>query len=145
MTSWPAGARAFVEAARVARLATADRTSRPHVIPICFVLSGDDLFSVVDAKPKRRPTSMKRLRNLIENPQASVLVDRWDEDWSRLAWVMLQGRAEVVADAASYSAALGALRAKYVQYAKATFRIDANPMIRLAVEHVVTWSATPAP
>ena len=143
MIPWPAGARRLAETARVARLATADRNGRPHVVPICYVLLDDDLFSVVDAKPKQRPTALKRLRNIDENPYASVVVDRWDEDWSQLAWVMLQGRASRVDDDAAYAAALAELRAKYVQYAGVSFRIETNPMIRLAIDHVIAWSATP--
>ena len=67
------------------------------------------------------------------------------EDWSWLAWVMLQGRASRVDDDASYAAALAELRAKYVQYAGASFRIETNPMIRLAIHDVVAWSAAPPP
>jgi PPOX class probable F420-dependent enzyme len=86
---------ALVENARVAHLATADRAAKPHLVPICFALVGERLYSVVDDKPKRNARSMKRLRNIAANPCVAVLVDRWDEDWSRLAWVRLQGDASV--------------------------------------------------
>ena len=139
MTDWPAGARAFVEAARVARMATTDHASIPHVIPVCFVLAGERLYTIVDHKPKRRPTALKRLRNIADNPSVAIVVDRWDEDWSRLAWVMMQGRAQVVADDADYAAAVSALRAKYAQYAAVTFARATHPLIAVRIEHVIAW------
>jgi len=145
MTKWPVAARAFVETARIARLATADRNAVPHVVPICFVLERDDLYSIVDAKPKRRPTSMKRLRNIGENPHVSVLVDRWDEDWSRLAWSMLTGTAALVTDSADYTRAVTALRGKYPQYESVSFAIATNPLLRVRVERVLWWTASPPP
>src|SRR5262245_17046815 len=103
MVEWPRGARAFVESARVAHLATADRDAKPHLVPICFALVGERLYSVVDDKPKRNASSLKRLRNIAANSSVAVLVDRWDEDWSRLVWVRLQGDASVVDDEAEYA------------------------------------------
>ena len=78
----------------MARLATADRNAVPHVVAICSILEDDRVYSVVDAKPKRRATALERLRNIAENPPVAVLADEWSEDWSRLAWVMLEGRAD---------------------------------------------------
>jgi len=87
--------RAFLADARVARLATADAAGRPHVVPVCHALDGDAVYVTIDAKPKgSRP--LKRIRNLRENPAAALVADRYDEDWSRLGWVMVQGRAEVL-------------------------------------------------
>ena len=137
---WPRGSRALVRAARVARLATCDREGWPHVVPICYVLRGEHLYSVVDAKPKRRPTALKRLRNVAENPRVAVLVDRWDEDWSRLAWVMLQGRARIVHEPAEYAAAIAALRAKYTPYRAMEFSPARNPLLALEIERVLAWS-----
>ena len=78
------------EDARVARLATVSRDGRPHVVPICFVLDGDTLHTAVDEKPKRT-RSLQRLRNIEANPNVEVLIDGYDEDWSRLWWVRLRG------------------------------------------------------
>ena len=139
MIEWPRGARAFLESARVAHLATADPAANPHVVPICFALAGERLYSVVDDKPKRNARTLKRLRNIAANPSVAVLVDRWDEDWSRLAWVRLQGRACIVADAAEYAAGVAALRAKYDQYRITPFAADSHPLIRVDVERVVAW------
>jgi PPOX class probable F420-dependent enzyme len=141
MVAWPDGARAFVENARVARLATADGAATPHIVPICFVLVGEILYSIVDEKPKRSPLSLKRLRNIAENDSVAVLVDRWDEDWSRLVWVRLQGSASVVADETEYAAAVTALRAKYEQYRDMRFHSMSHPLIRVEVDRVVAWQA----
>jgi PPOX class probable F420-dependent enzyme len=142
MIEWPAAARAFVGSARVAHLATADRDANPHVVPICFALVDERLYSVVDDKPKRNARSLKRLRNIAANPSVAVIVDRWDEDWSRLAWVRIQGRAAVVADGAEYAAAIAQLRAKYEQYRDARFAPASHPLIRVAIERVVAWQGS---
>jgi PPOX class probable F420-dependent enzyme len=136
---WPAGARPFVESARVGRLATADAAGRPHLVPVCFVLRGDRVYTVVDDKPKRRPTSMKRLRNIAENPHVAVLIDRWDEDWSRLAWVMLRGTAALVGDEREYREACTTLRAKYEQYRDAAFAPASHPLIVVSIERATAW------
>ncbi|MGH8543502.1 MAG: pyridoxamine 5'-phosphate oxidase family protein, partial [Gammaproteobacteria bacterium] len=85
---------AFIRAARIAHLATADKNGRPHIIPICFVFDGKNFYSPIDEKPKRSlPSKLKRLRNIEENPQISLVIDRYDEDWSKLAYVLVFGRA----------------------------------------------------
>ena len=87
--------RLFLNNRRVAHLATADRRAAPHVVPVCFAMSNDTLYVTIDEKPKRslsRP--LKRLRNIAQNPAVAVVVDRYDEDWRQLGWVMLRGHAE---------------------------------------------------
>jgi PPOX class probable F420-dependent enzyme len=85
------------EDAPVARLATVGRDGRPHLVPICFVIEGDVLYTAVDEKPKRT-RRLKRLANVEANPQVEVLIDHYDDDWSRLWWVRLRGRARIVED-----------------------------------------------
>src|SRR4029077_19998998 len=85
----------FVRAARVAHLATADASGQPLVIPICFAFDGKEFFSPIDEKPKRH-THPKRLRNIAENPQVSLIIDHYEEDWRRLAYVLVRGRARVL-------------------------------------------------
>ena len=85
-----------VERARVARLATVGADSRPHLVPICFVVEGSVLYSAVDRKPKRS-ANLKRIENVRANPEVTVLVDHYDDDWTQLWWVRLDGRARVVA------------------------------------------------
>jgi PPOX class probable F420-dependent enzyme len=104
-----------VEAASVARLATIDPQGRPHLVPICFALVGETLYTAVDRKPKRSPR-LQRLANVRANPHVAVLVDHYEEDWSRLWWVRLRGRARVLEDGDELERALAQLAAKYVQY-----------------------------
>jgi PPOX class probable F420-dependent enzyme len=132
---------AFVREARVARLATVDEMTRPHVVPVCFVYIDGSVYSLLDAKPKRVPvTRLRRVRNLLANSNVQLLVDRYDEDWARLAYVQLRGRAEMLEPGPEHAAALAALRDKYPQYA--TMPMDDAPMIRLTVEDAVYWRAT---
>lgn len=91
----PEEARERFRAARVARLATADATGRPHLVPIVFAVEGDRVYSVVDAKPKRTG-ALRRLANVRENPAVAVLVDHYDEDWSALWWARADGDARVL-------------------------------------------------
>jgi PPOX class probable F420-dependent enzyme len=130
--------RGFLAAQRVARLATADRDGRPHVVPICYVLTGDSVYFTIDEKPKRRPgASLKRLANLRANPFAALVVDRYDEDWSRLGWVMVQGRAEVLASGPEHDRAQAGLRARYPQLA--LMRIEGLPVVAIRIEHAASW------
>jgi PPOX class probable F420-dependent enzyme len=133
----PAWAWAMLREARVARLATADAAGTPHLVPVCFVV-GDDgaMWTPIDGKPKSS-RRLRRLRNLAENPRASLLVDHYEEDWRELRWVAVHGRAELVTGAAA-APALDALRAKYPQYAE----VEAGPeAIRLVAQRIVAWSA----
>jgi PPOX class probable F420-dependent enzyme len=104
-----------VAAARVARLATLDPDGRPHLVPIVFVLAGETLYSAVDAKPKRSRT-LRRIENARARPDVTVLVDEYDEDWRRLWWVRLRGRARVLDGGEEAARAIELLTAKYEQY-----------------------------
>jgi PPOX class probable F420-dependent enzyme len=108
--------RRFLEAGRVGHLATADRRGVPHLIPVCYAVEGANLYITVDQKPKRRDVPLKRIRNILENPQVAFIVDRWDENWSRLGWVMLRGGAEILAGGSEHDGAQALLRARYPQY-----------------------------
>jgi PPOX class probable F420-dependent enzyme len=133
--------RDFVAAARVGHLATVDRRGAPHVVPVCFVLVGDKLYSALDDKPKTvAPTALRRVRNLEVSPFASLVVDRYDEDWGRLAYVQLRGRAALVAPAEpEHADAVRALEEKYPQYR--SMRIVDRPLIGMEIERVHAWSA----
>ena len=136
--------RRFVESMRVARLATADANGVPHVVPICYALIGDDLYVTIDEKPKHPDVrAMKRLRNIEANPAVAVVVDRYDEDWSRLAWVMLRGRADVLDHGDEHDRAQAGLRERYPQYR--TMRIESLPVIALRIARVTAWGAFDAP
>jgi PPOX class probable F420-dependent enzyme len=130
--------RRFLEAQRVARLATADAEGRPHVVPICYALAGDTVYFTIDKKAKKRPgAELKRLANLRGNPHAALVVDRYDEDWSRLGWVMLQGRAEILPAGPEHDRAQTALRARYPQLA--AMRIEHLPVVAIRIEHATSW------
>jgi len=108
-----------VERARVARLATVGADDHPHLVPICFVLDGAVLYSAVDRKPKRSQ-NLKRIENVRANPQVTVLVDHYDDDWTKLWWVRLDGHARVLTEGAERERALALLQAKYPQYSADT-------------------------
>ena len=132
----------FVAGARVARMATVDARGRPAVLPICFCLQGDALFSVIDEKPKRvEGRRLQRLRNLAAHPDMAVVVDVWDEDWTRLAWVMLRGEGSVLDRADDLPQVLAELRAKYPQYT--SMALEARPLIRMTLTGVRHWGRIP--
>src|SRR5262245_19695190 len=107
---------ALARAAEVGRLATAGGDGQPYIVPVTFALVGNRVVSAVDQKPKST-TSLRRLRNIDENPRVSLLWDRYDDDWSRLWWVRGDGLAQVVEPGSdSWAEAVGALRGKYRQY-----------------------------
>ncbi len=133
----PEDARARFATARIAHLATADSERTPHVVPITFALDGDDIVTAVDGKPKRS-TALRRLENIATNPRVAVLVDAWDEDWSRLWWARADGIAEVVSVGEAFRVAQALLRERYPQYARVP--ID-GPAIRIRVERWSGWAA----
>lgn len=124
--------------ARVARLATADAGGRPHLVPLCFALAGDRIVSVVDAKPKRT-LELQRLANIRAQPRVSLLVDHYDDDWTRLWWVRADGTARVVGRGAEREDAVALLTAKYPQYEE---KPPAGPVLEVTVDRWRGWSAT---
>jgi PPOX class probable F420-dependent enzyme len=129
-------ARARLGEARVGRLATVTPGGRPHLVPCCFVLFGDTVYSAVDAKPKRT-AALRRLDNIRANPAVSLLVDHYDEDWSTLWWVRADGTARVLDHGGEADAALALLRRKYPQYGDVALT---GPVIAL---EVAAWRAWP--
>ena len=137
----------FLADARVARLATADEKGRPHVIPVCFACDGERIYIVLDQKPKSTAlTRLRRVRNILANPQASLVVDHYDEDWQQLRYVLVTCRAELLdgVDLAGVgqeaSRAVALLRDKYPQYRG--MDLDGNPVIKLTPERHTAWSFT---
>ena len=132
------GATRYIRAARIAHLATTDATDQPHVVPICFVFYGKEFFSPIDEKPKRvTPQRLRRLRNVAENPLVSLVIDRWDENWQRLAYVLIMGTAKVITQGPRHRTAVRLLRRKYRQYR--AMAIDERPMIVIRPRRVITW------
>jgi PPOX class probable F420-dependent enzyme len=143
MPSWTDDARRFLESHRRGHLATAGADGAPHVVPVCYALDDDALYFVADAKPKRGPArDLVRLRNLRRNPRAAVVVDDWDEDWTRLAFVLVRGPAREVVEPGMHAAALRLLRLRYPQYrAMALDDPATHPVVRLEPVRVVFWRA----
>ena len=130
-------ARARIAAARVGRLATVDRDGRPHVVPICFAISGDRVVSVVDDKPKRS-RELRRLDNVREHPDVQLAVDHYDDDWSKLWWVRLSGRGRVIDEGWVREQAIHLLADKYRQYREV---LPAGPVLVIDVTRITSWEA----
>ncbi|HTT81351.1 MAG TPA: TIGR03668 family PPOX class F420-dependent oxidoreductase [Stellaceae bacterium] len=127
----------FLDHCRVGHLATADRQGAPHVVPVCYAADGDTLYITIDEKPKRQDRKLKRLRNILENPRAAFVADRWDEDWSRLGWVMLRGKAEILDSGAEHDRAQALLVARYPQYR--AMNLKDLPVVALRIARVAAW------
>ncbi len=127
----------FLAGRRVGHLATADARATPHLVPVCFVVSEGTLYITIDQKPKGDPRGLKRLRNIIQNPAAAFVADRWNEDWTRLGWVMLRGPAEILAGGAEHDRAQALLRLRYPQYQG--MELDDLPVIAVRIERVTSW------
>jgi PPOX class probable F420-dependent enzyme len=133
----PGWARELLESARVARLGLLDDRDRPRVLPITFALAEDAVWTAIDRKPKRSPEPA-RLRYLGRRPEGAVTVDRYEDEWQRLAWVQLLCTAEIL-DARDALAGVGALTAKYEQYRRAP---PPGPVIRLVPARALWWRAS---
>ncbi len=130
----------FIRSSRLAHLATADETGCPAVVPICFAFDGHELFSPIDEKPKRgAPLSLKRVRNIQENPRVAVIVDRYKENWKHLAYVLIGGKARLMRTGAKHRKAVSLLRKKYAQYRK--MAIHERPIIRIVPVRLKSWGA----
>ena len=146
----------FLSEARTAVMATVAPDGRPRLVPICFALAsagassgmptgGAIVYSPLDEKPKQSADvrELARVRDLLVLPEVSLLVHRWDEDWTRLAWLRAYGRGELLdpepRERAEHERAIGLLREKYTQYRD--HRLEERPIIRIAITRVVTWGA----
>ncbi len=124
-----------VEGARSGVLSTVTPDGHPHAVPCCFVLDGDAVYSAVDAKPKST-LALRRLDNLVANPAACLLVDRYDDDWSQLWWIRVDGTGRVLADGGERDHALDLLAAKYPQYRASR---PPGPVIALDITAWRSW------
>jgi PPOX class probable F420-dependent enzyme len=128
----------LLSSARVGRLALLDERDLPRVLPVTFAVWEGAVWSAIDRKPKRtaEPARVRRLRR---RPEAALLVDRYDEDWSRLAWVMLEGVATILESGEERDAAAALLTEKYAQYK--TLSLDGRPIVRVEIERGSEWSS----
>ena len=134
----PSWARELLEAERVGHLGLLDDDGRPRVLPVTFAMVGAHVWSAVDDKPKRVPGErLARVRWLRTRPAATLTVDRYDEDWTRLAWVQLVGETRIL-DLPGHEDALDALAARYPQYRE---RAPGGPLLCLTPDRIVHWRA----
>jgi len=133
------GERAYLEAARVGRLATADGEGRPHVVPVCFAFADDRIVTPIDEKPQSVPAErLRRSRDIRGNPRVALVVDHYTEDWSALGWVQVRGTATHLSPGArGHAGAVAALRRKYDQYAD--HALEARPVVRIDPGSVRSW------
>ena len=129
--------RRFVQSRQVGHLATADAAGAPYLVPVCFGLAEAALYITIDEKPKRRGVPLKRVRNILENPNAAFIVDRYDEDWARLGWVMLRGPADILDRGDEHDRAQALIVARYPQLR--TMTIADLPVIALRIAQVTSW------
>ena len=134
----------FLADARVARLATADADGRPHAIPVCFAYAdlgyGEAVYIVLDQKPKTTELiRLRRVRNILANPQAALVVDHYEEDWQSLRYILVSCRAALLTgDEPEAAGAVALLREKYSQYRD--MALDGNPVIKLTPQRYTAWS-----
>lgn len=130
---------AFLQAQRTATLATADADGAPHALPVCFLADTGTIYIAIDQKPKSGdPRALKRLRNIQANPQVALVADRYDDaDWSRLGWVMVRGKAELLEGGAEYADAQAKLTVRYPQYR--AMDLEGLPVIAIRIEKVTSW------
>jgi PPOX class probable F420-dependent enzyme len=126
--------RAFLTRSRIGHLATAGHSGKPHLVPVCFAANADAIYSAIDEKPKSGRL-LRRVRNILENPNASFLVDHYDDDWSRLGWLRIDGTAELLSDGPERSHAAMLLRARYEQY----LTMHLSAIIAIRIRHVRSW------
>ncbi len=129
----------FVDGCRVGYLATSDTDSQPHVVPVCFVVQGENAYITIDDKPKRRGKPLKRIRNILHNPRVALVVDHYEEEWSKLGWVMFRGHAEILNEGAEHDCAQELLRIRYPQMQ--LMELHEHPVIAVRIDKVSSWGA----
>jgi PPOX class probable F420-dependent enzyme len=128
-----------VRGQRVGRLATADADGHPHVVPVCYAFDGERFYTPLDEKPKRvAGKELRRVRNIEARHEASLVIDQYDDDWSRLGYVLVYGRADLLAPGDElHVQALALLRERYAQYRE--MGLERQLVIVITPERVVSW------
>jgi PPOX class probable F420-dependent enzyme len=133
----------FIRSRRVARLATACVEGQPSVVPICYVLDGENVYTPIDEKPKSVPGgSLRRVRNIKSNPKVAIIIDEYSEDWNELVYVLISGTAEVIRpgdNASEHARVVELLREKYEQYR--SMRLDDRPIIKIIPARIKRWAS----
>jgi PPOX class probable F420-dependent enzyme len=146
MTSFTMHQRGLLHESRRATLATIAPDGQPRLVPCCFALGSEEgelvVDTPIDAKPKASddPMRLARIGDILRDPRVTLLVDRWDEDWRRLAWLRIEGTARVLMpDDSGHDDAVIALRERYPQYA--THPLEMLPVIRITPTRHSGWTA----
>ena len=130
--------RRFLDTRLVAYLTTVDAAGAPHAVPVCFALSGGTAYVVSGGEHNRTGRRLdKRLRNLARNPRASLAADHYEDDWDRVAWVRVDGPAEVFASGDEHTEAVRLLRERYPQFVD--MDLDGAPVIALRIDRVLSF------
>ena len=132
-------ATALLERSRVATLATVSADGSPHLVPVVFALDGIDIVTSVDGKPKTGRV-LARIENIARDPRVTLLAHHYEEDWSKLFWVRVDGRATLEEAGETFVRALDSLRNRYPQYESVDLT---GPVVRITIESTTTWEATP--
>ena len=135
--------KSVIDRARVARLATVDSESKPHLVPVVFVFDGNNYYVPLDKKKKRgKPGNLKRVKNIQENPNVALLIDEYSEDWNKLLFIMIQGRASLIGKEGEgqrndlLTRAHKLLYEKYYQYQKINI---GELCLKINPEKVIIW------
>ncbi len=132
--------RAFIARQRVARMATVDGRGEPSVVPICYAYDGTRFYTPIDEKPKQPGKTLKRVRNVETTGAAALVIDRYEEDWSRLGWVMVRGRASMLHPGVpGHAPAVELLRERYPQYR--AMALERASIIVITPTHIASWGA----
>ena len=130
----------ILHTARVARLATASASGEPLAVPVCFVYLEPWIYTPIDKKPKRASwKGLRRVKNISANPSVSLVIDEYSEDWRKLSYIIVNGRAEIVSVGAEYSESLRALSSKYPQYREMGLEEAGLPVIRITPVRIISW------
>lgn len=125
---------------RIARMATVDESGNPLVLPVCFAYDGTYIYSPIDNKPKSVPVEkLKRVRNIINNSNISLVIDNYVENWSLLYYLIIQGTAEMIYKGHEYQNALTILDEKYYQYVEMELKSLGAPVIKITPEKIISW------
>ena len=139
---FPPNVEVFIRNQRIASLATSGHDGQPHLVPVCFVYDGATFYTVIDKKPKKvPPLQLRRIKNIIQNPYVALLLHHYDDEWDKLAYLMIRGTAEVLEGGQLHAVKL--LRDKYPQYRN--MDLEAAPAIKITAEQFTAWGTLVSP
>ena len=132
--------RGLINSHRIARMATVDESGNPLVLPVCFAYDGQFIYSPIDNKPKSVSAGkLKRVRNITDNSNISLVIDNYVENWSLLYYLIIQGTAEIICEGQEYQNALTILTEKYSQYVEMGLESLGAPVIKITPEKIISW------